>query len=161
MADKNLSNPNTGFAAVPGGAELLAWFGYVPIFHDAEIISLHLNRSGISTLKVHTWDWVQEGGTNTAPRSIKNVIVAFALEDIAALELRDFSIQNVISRLELRVISPNPPSFNMRWLHLPEPPQDVFEIFLEDCFGLHGRIQARRVSINLTPGKPDDTLHSD
>ena len=29
---------------ISGAAELRDWFGYWPMFHDAEIISLHLNR---------------------------------------------------------------------------------------------------------------------
>ena len=30
---------------VPGAAELHDWFGFWPNFHDAEIISLYLNRA--------------------------------------------------------------------------------------------------------------------
>jgi hypothetical protein len=41
---------------IPGAVELHDWFGYWPDFHDAEIISLHLNRKGCSSLRVHAWD---------------------------------------------------------------------------------------------------------
>jgi hypothetical protein len=34
--------------AVEGAKNLRDWFGYWPNFHDAEVISLHLNRSAIS-----------------------------------------------------------------------------------------------------------------
>ena len=39
---------------IHGAAELHDWFGYWPNFHDAEIINLHLNRTGSSSLRVHT-----------------------------------------------------------------------------------------------------------
>jgi hypothetical protein len=35
--------------AVEGAKNLRDWFGYWPNFHDAEMISLHLNRFAIST----------------------------------------------------------------------------------------------------------------
>jgi hypothetical protein len=47
---------------ISGAAELHDWFGYWPIFHDAEIISLHLNREGSSSLRVHTWEMTKESG---------------------------------------------------------------------------------------------------
>ncbi|CDM62209.1 hypothetical protein LPU83_pLPU83d_0839 (plasmid) [Rhizobium favelukesii] len=34
---------------------LLAWFGEVPTFHDAEIISLSLSRTGASEVEIHGW----------------------------------------------------------------------------------------------------------
>jgi hypothetical protein len=47
----------------------------------------------------------------------------------------------------------------MQWLQPPEPLPDLYEVILEPCYGLSGKIQAGRVSISLTPGKPEDTLH--
>jgi hypothetical protein len=39
---------------VPGGASnIIAWFGSWPSFHDAEVVSLLLDREGESVLKVH------------------------------------------------------------------------------------------------------------
>jgi len=45
---------------ITGAAELHDWFGYWPDFHDAEIVSLHLNRQGISFLRVHTWETTKQ-----------------------------------------------------------------------------------------------------
>lgn len=161
MVEEDFSEQNSDFESVPGGAELLAWFGYVPSFHDAEIISLHLNRKGESVLTVHTWETATERETDAWPPYIKNVVVSFTLEEITELKLEDFSIQNVIYGLVLRKIANKAPSFNMQRLQPPEPLPDLFEIILEPCYGLWGKIQARRVSITLTPGKPDDTRLKD
>jgi Immunity protein 50 len=142
--------------SIPGGPELLAWFGYVPSFHDAEIIDLHLNRTGPSTLRIHTWVMDPETKTEDWPPFEKHVIVTFTVEDIVGLDLEDFSSQNVISGLVLRLIREDVPSFNMKWLHPPKPLPDIYEIVLEPCYGLCGTIRAHRVSISLTPDKASD-----
>ncbi|WP_245424543.1 hypothetical protein [Rhizobium sophoriradicis] len=43
------------YEKIAGGPELLAWFGQKPTFHDAEILSLSLNRTGVSELTIHGW----------------------------------------------------------------------------------------------------------
>jgi hypothetical protein len=47
---------------VPGGAELVSWFGRAPSFHDAEILSLHLRREGQDILRLHGWLTTGETG---------------------------------------------------------------------------------------------------
>jgi hypothetical protein len=36
------------------------WFGHWPSLHDAEVISLHLNRRGSSALALHTWEMTKD-----------------------------------------------------------------------------------------------------
>src|SRR6476660_3432162 len=50
------------YDVVPGGADLMRWFGQVPSFHDAEILSLHLRRKGQSVLRLHGWILTGEVG---------------------------------------------------------------------------------------------------
>ncbi len=45
---------------ISGAAELHDWFGYWPSFHDAEIVSLHLNRQGRSSLRLLTWEMTKD-----------------------------------------------------------------------------------------------------
>lgn len=142
--------------SIPGGPELLAWFGYVPSFHDAEIIDLHLNRTGASTLRIHTWDMDPNRRTEDWPPFGKHVIVTFTFEDIMGLNLEDFSPQNVIMGLEVRCVKEERHSFGMTWLNNPPPPPEFYEIDLLPIYGLSGTIRARRVSISLTPGKAQD-----
>jgi hypothetical protein len=37
----------------PGTDKIIQWFGQWPSFHDAEILELHLNRTGESWIKIH------------------------------------------------------------------------------------------------------------
>ena len=50
----------TYLQGVAGSRELLNWFGYWPSFHDAEVISLTLNRRGASCLLLYTWEMTEE-----------------------------------------------------------------------------------------------------
>jgi len=124
--------------AIVGAQELYDWFGYWPRFHDAEIVSLHLNRSGRSSLLIHTWEMtnkIDEGGFYVRE---KHVMVEFILEGVSEMELGGFSHQNVISSFDL------------------ESKNAGFLLSLHPCYGLSGTIEAQTVSIRLTPGKSSD-----
>jgi hypothetical protein len=147
MADE-IPSPDV-LASIPGGPELLAWFVYVPSFHDAEIISLHLNRIGPSTLSIHTWEI---NGT-VDPKGFyiheKDAVVTFTLEEIENLELEGFSHQNVLGGLELNRIEAEASTSGRQGIR-----PDLYEIVLHPCYRLAGTIRARGVSLALTPGKP-------
>jgi hypothetical protein len=118
---------------VPGANDLLSWFGYWPDFHDAEIISLALNRSGISTLQIYTWHMTKEIDDRGFYVLEKHLLVNFRMEQILSLSLSDFGNQNVISGLCLSRI------------------EGGFEIRLDPCYGMSGTIAAKRLSIDIEP----------
>ena len=68
--------------AIIGAQELHNWFGYWPRFHDAEIVSLHLNRRGPSSLLIHTWETTNKVDVHGYFVHEKYVVVEFVLEDI-------------------------------------------------------------------------------
>ena len=129
--------------SIPGASELFAWFGYWPNFHDAEIISLVLNRSGASVLSIHTWhttDRVDERGCFIKE---KHVVVSIQMEEILDLTLSNFSRQNVIFGLEISKIKKG------------------YRLVLDPRYGLAGSIRARRLSIEVVPwpeGAPEYNL---
>lgn len=135
---------------VPGGAELLRWFGGVPNFHDAEILSLDLCRKGQSTLRLHGWIMTNKVGENGFIVLDRHAIVSFALDGIMDLQLDGFSAQNVVAGLILRR-APDRPE-RRGYLAFAPSPQDV-EIELEPCYGLDGLIRARSVTITFQPGR--------
>ena len=135
-----MSNRETPiYDAVSGGADLVRWFGQVPSFHDAEVLSLHLLRSGQSVLRLHGWINTGEVGHDGHFVLDRHAIVTF-------------SIQNVIGGLILRR-APDRPE-RRGHLALGPLPQDI-EIELEPCYGLSGLIRSRAVSITFEPGKPN------
>ena len=136
---------------VAGGADLLQWFGQVPTFHDAEILSLDLRRNSESKLRLHGWIVTGETDRNGLAILDRHAVVTFALESLMDLQLDGFSAQNVIAGLFLRRASNEPARRN--FLALDPMPQDI-EIELEPCYGLSGIIRARSVSITYCPGEP-------
>jgi hypothetical protein len=138
------------YADVPGGPELLAWFGEEPTFHDAEIISLSLNRTGTSELKIHGWIMTDDVDPNGYVVLEKHAVVTFNLEGIMDLQLDGFSGQNVIAGLVLRYATDRGRS---GYYPMPEEPHDI-EIELIPCYGLDGFIRAKKVALSFSPGRP-------
>ena len=139
------------FQSIPGGQDLLDWFGGPPSFHDAEVLSLLLDRSGPSMLKLHGWvmtDRVDDEGYFVLDR---HAVVTFFLEEIADLGLERFTAQNVIHGLRLRGVPLPSTAPNLASIHRAG---EVLEIELEDCYGLSGTIWARSLSVHVQPGKP-------
>src|SRR5690348_14789678 len=90
------------YSNVIGGDELLTWFGQVPTFHDAEIVSLSLNRAGTSELRIHGWVMTNEVDPGGYIALDKHAVVTFTFTDIMDLQLDGFSRQNVIAGLVLQ-----------------------------------------------------------
>jgi len=121
---------------VSGTAELHDWFGYWPDFHDAEIVSLHLNRRGESSLRIHTWETTREVDEKGCYAQAKHVVVEFILENVSDLSLNGFNHQNVVFGLAIQKTASG------------------FRLTLEECYGMAGTIEADGISLRLRPGRP-------
>ena len=121
--------------AIEGAQELYDWFGHWPSFHDAEVVSLHLNRVGPSSLVVHTWEMTSQVDDHNYFILAKHVVVEFVLIEVSELELGGFSSQNVVFALDIKKLD------------------EGFRLRLAPCYGLAGTIEAKTVRIHLTPGK--------
>lgn len=125
---------------IAGAQELHDWFGYWPSFHDAEIVSLHLNRTNPSALKIHFWHTTNEMDEAGSYVQTKHAVIEFLI-DISAtddcLELYGFSHQNVVNSLSI------------------EKRETGYKLDIAQCFGLAGTIKADNISIRITPGKPE------
>jgi hypothetical protein len=134
--------PEDQLAAVhdlPGAQAFIEWFGSWPSFHDAEILSISLNRTGTWCVRVQTWEVtsdVDAKGYDVAP---KHVIVSLLLEDISDLKLGGFSHQNVIFSLTVTRL------------------QDGLQLCLGPGYGLASNLTARSIRVEFAPGKPDQT----
>ncbi len=112
-----------------GKDAVVEWFGGWPDFHDAEVVSLALARSGESLLRIYPY------------YPAKPAMVDFVLEQVTDLELADFSGQNVISGLSVEG-------------RTDQTGQEATRISMGPCFGLSGWIDAKRVRLQVIPGQP-------
>ena len=124
---------------VSGGADLLAWFeGHVPSFHDAEILSISLDRNGnVAKLAIHTWEKTADIDGDGYFINRKHVVVSLELSGVADVSLTGFNHQNVISGLSIE-----------------KTQNGTYSISIEPCYGLSGSIEARTFRVTLEPGEP-------
>ena len=127
----------TELTGIAGAQELYDWFGCWPQFHDAEVLSLHLNRTGSSVLTVHAWDMTDHVDSDGFYVLQKHVIVRFLLDGITESSFEDFNHQNVLFSLRLT------------------KQDDGFNLTLDSSFGQSGSILAKNVAIEMTPGAPE------
>jgi hypothetical protein len=126
---------------VPGAQQLFDWFGYWPSFHDAEVLSIELNRTGVSKVRVHTFQSTSEVDSKGFYVCDKHCIVTFVVDDITEVELTQFNHQNVLSDLEFGLDS------------------DEFVMKFSASYGLEGTVRAKKVTIGMTAGIPPDSQY--
>ncbi len=117
--------------AIPGAEAVTEWFGGWPCFHDGEVISFVLCRKGETVVRVYPY-YPQNPAT-----------VEFVLSEISNLELIGFSRQNVINDLTIAQI-------------LGGEGVPLLRLELQPCFGLAGCLDAKKITVNLLPGKSTD-----
>ena len=136
-------NPQLSITDLAGAQKLIDWFGCWPSFHDAEVISIELNREGVSKLRVHFFSTRNRTNDRGYYITENHAIVSFILEDIAQLELNGFNHQNVLSSISVN------------------PVDTQYEIILGDCYGVSGRILASKLSFELEPGMPGKSVYAE
>ena len=128
------------YSQFPGGSDLVAWFNGEPRFHDAEIVSLNLQRRSESTLNIHFWTATGEVDDRGYFLLDNHVVVTFAMKVVTDLEIEGFNRRNIIYGLTLQRAQERP---ERAPYVLGTSPQD-YEIALEDCCGMSGWLRFRR-----------------
>jgi len=145
MQDESLEETISILNEIPGGREVVAWFGGRPDFGDAEVVELRLVRKGLSRLRMAAV--VSEGGKHKGP-PFKHAVLDFSLRDMIDVHLDGFSHQNVVGGLILRRAQDRAmhPSLSGHGL----VPGEV-EIELAPCAGAFGTIRCTVAKIAITP----------
>ena len=122
-------------ATLPGGPELLTWFGGEVSFHDAEVVRLVLDRESTCRLELAV-----DGPTRKGR-------VTFVLTDWVDVAISGFSHQNVVGQLRLR----EPADRGVApWERGVGMASGDHEICLTPIFGANGIIRATIRRIELT-----------
>ena len=143
------------FLEVSGGRELVDWLGFVPTFHDAEILNLYLDRSGESVLRVHTWRTTNAVDARGYYVRDKHVLVTLTMDKITGLKLEGFSGQNVIDRLRLKRYASGCEILGKTFPSSAAPSATDVGIELDAIFGLGGVIFTNALKISFIPSEPD------
>jgi hypothetical protein len=145
MADDSLAETISILHGIPGGGEVVAWFGGWPKFGDAEVLELRLVRKGRSRLRLAAM--FSEGGEYSGP-PIKHAVFDFSLRDLIDVHLDGYGGQNVIGRFTLR--RPREQALHPSLLG-HGPARGEVEIELEPCAGAFGSIRCTIERIAITP----------
>ncbi|MGO9085263.1 MAG: hypothetical protein ACLQBK_08565 [Candidatus Sulfotelmatobacter sp.] len=122
--------------SIVGAHELHNWFGYWPDFHDAEVMKFHLDLGAPSTLAVYTWEMTNQVDANGFYELTKDVVVEFVLDGVTILNLQDPWEHSILLDLGISKTAAG------------------FKLDLSSAYGLSGTIEAKEVSLHITPGKP-------
>ena len=119
------------------GADLVVdRFGYWPSFHDAEVISLTLDRQGPKLVfLIHAWEMTDEVDDNGYFRKKKHSRVRFICDQIDEMSLDGFNHQNVLFEIAIKK------------LREEEKDQESWGVVLDPSFGLTAEIKCRSMRI--------------
>ena len=120
----------------PGADVLLEWFGEWPSFHDANVLSIELNSSRTSCVRIHYWETTSEVDTKGYFVQQKHAVVSFLLENLKKIDLDGFSGQGIIFGLTLT------------------RSEEGFQLDLDPCYGVAGTLTAEKIRIEIQPGAP-------
>jgi len=117
---------------------VVAWFGYWPTFHDAEVLSITMNRSGESQVAIHVFETTRGVGASGRLVLTKNAVVTFFLEGFAAdregiamNRVEFFNHQNVLSCASVNKLA------------------EGYELRLENCYGVDARFVSLRITVQI------------
>jgi len=122
--------------SIAGAQALFDWFGYWPDFHDARVVKLQFDLSAPITLSVQTWELTNRVNTFGFYETAKHVTVEFLLDGIVRLDLQDPRENSILLSLGIRRSDAG------------------FSLDLTAAYGISGEIDAEKVSLRITPGKP-------
>lgn len=129
--------------ALPGASEYIRWFGCWPSFHDAEVLSVSLDRSCGAIVRLHVFQMTAEVRPDGYFQTTKHAIVTFTLEQVQTVALDGFNDQNVISGLEVEKVD------------------EGFLLELSPCYGLAGHITAAKISLTWVGGIPKGSVYAE
>lgn len=124
---------------IAGAAALVAHFGYFPNFHDAEVVSVTLDRAGSTlVLILHaSRDVLDDRGDGVRDR---HVLVTITMRQLHYMKLENFYGQNVIFALVFT-----------------ETAERLIECNLDESVGLSALVTAAHVAITFRPANADGT----
>jgi hypothetical protein len=130
-------------STIEGGSAVVAHFGAWPSFHDAEVVSVHLQRSSACSLSIHAFNMTSSVDGTGHFITKDHGIVTFEFEEIRELQLNNFNEQNVI--------------FGLKISHESD---GAIKLRIDECYGLEGSIIANIVRVSVKPGTPSGGIYA-
>jgi hypothetical protein len=133
------------FASLPGGQELIDWFGFWPDFHDGELDAFELrNGDGLLAIRTFTLSKDPDGFAVIDRRAV----VTLRLHGVTGVKLEG-NANSIIGALVVRRLPATPEQ--SAWETCLGPVAGDIEIAFDTAFGLFGSIYAKELTFELRP----------
>ena len=119
-----------------GGDALIEWFGAIPSFHDATLLTLELRQAGDSLLRAPTFRIGPEIDAEGYFVQTKSVVVNFHIFNILEAELFEFMEAGIMDGLVVHVDAGGT------------------ELSWGSSYGVYGRLKAKEVTLSFEPTQP-------
>ena len=119
---------------IPGAESVANWFGAWPSFHDAEIITFHIDRERMASfMRVRVFTRSNRIDSDGYFIRERDALVVFEFTGIRSVRIEgeDADVQNVISSL------------------LIEEVNDGYRLVLGPCYGMAGEIVVKDLRVRL------------
>jgi hypothetical protein len=83
---------DTALQNVVGVERLVQWFGRMPRFHDAKLLSIALHSDKPSTLRVHAFQMTDKVDPQGYFVLERHAVVTLSLEEVTSVSLTDFDL---------------------------------------------------------------------
>jgi hypothetical protein len=131
------------------------WFGRWPAFHDAEVLSMALDRGPLETaagpsltVRLHAFQPTPETEDRGYFRVIKHAIITLEFAGMEEVTLEGFNCQNVIFQLDLAEAAND------------EGPS-ALDVCIHSSFGVGCGFRSTFARVkSVEPGKPDDGIYA-
>ena len=123
----------SAFGSIPGGPALIEWFGFVPNFHDAELVEVRLASNDTSTLRIRAFRMTDKVDGRGYFILDKHAVVTILLEGVTYVALNHFNLPGII--FDLKVTST----------------ERGFELVWTGSYGVEGTLRATRLRIDFVP----------
>lgn len=139
------------FASLPGGQEVIDWFGFCPSFHDGTLERLELSAgSAILTVRSHRMGGTTDGsGLYVLDRKAS---VSLTMRGVTGVKLQG-DAGSIITDLVIRRLDTEPARSD--WATCAGPTRGDIEIAFDTAVGLYGTIYAKELTFELLPATDD------
>lgn len=134
------------FASLPGGQDIIDWFGFCPSFHDATLERLELFGDGLLSLRTHRMtNQMDEKGFYILDR---HAVVTLHLKAVTGVKLEGDG-GSIISHLSIRRLAADATSSD--WPTCGGPSAGDIEIAFTTSIGLCGSLFTKSLEFGLQP----------
>lgn len=142
------SNPDQDelFGRLPGGQQVLDWFGFVPTFHDASLRRIEITSKSV-VIEIEAFRMTSEVDAKGYFVLDRHALVTLRCSSVTGISLRGSATGTIILQLNIQKIGTKPPD----WDQYDGPEVGDYEVKFDSACGFDGSIFGRELSFELVP----------